>query len=161
MSDRIKDYYKDYGRKVYLYLMSMCCDENIAEDLTQETFYQAIRSLQSYKGNSSVFTWLCGIAKNLWLNEVRRQKYHPLTGEENTEADKSPGPEEEAEYRDSKARIMKKINQLPETEKQLIMLRASDELSFREIGELIGKNENWARVTYFRIKQKILKEEFM
>ncbi len=65
MTDDIKSYYEEYGRKVYLYLMSLCHNEDIAEELTQETFYQAIRSLSKYRGDCSVYTWLCGIAKNM------------------------------------------------------------------------------------------------
>ena len=155
MSSDMEKYYKENGRKVFLYLMTLCGDADTAEELTQETFYRALRSVNKYKGESSVYTWLCSIARNAWLEELRKRNKH--TGEEISELveDTSPRPDEEAESTDGRIRLLKKIHSLPETEKELILLRASQELSFREIGEIFGKTENWARVTYYRAKQKL------
>jgi len=155
MSRNIKEYYEENGRKVYLYLMTLCSDPDTAEELTQETFYQAMRSLNSYKGTSSVYTWLCGIAKNLWLRECERRKRHPIAEPDLSMADLSPPPDETAEKKDEKMYILKKIHSLPETEKEIVLLRATGELTFSEIGEIFGKSENWARVSYYRAKQKI------
>jgi RNA polymerase sigma-70 factor (ECF subfamily) len=135
--------------------MTLCGDADTAEELTQETFYRAIKSLRKYKGESSVYTWLCSIARNAWLEELRKRTKHK--GEEISELaeDTAPRPDEAAESADGRLRLLKKIHSLPETEKELILLRASQELSFREIGEIFGKSENWARVTYYRAKQKL------
>ena len=70
--------------------------------------------------------------------------------------DNSPRPDEAAESSDGRIRLLKRIHGLPETEKEIILLRATQELSFREIGEIFGKTENWARVTYYRAKQKLM-----
>ncbi|WP_295075734.1 sigma-70 family RNA polymerase sigma factor [Ruminococcus sp.] len=155
MSSDMEQYYRENGRKVFLYLMTLCGNADTAEELTQETFYRALRSLKKYKGDSSVYTWLCSIARNAWLEELRKRRKH--TSEEITELieDTSPRPDEEAESEDSRIRLLKRIHSLPETEKEIILLRASQELSFREIGEIFGKSENWARVTYYRAKQKL------
>ena len=155
MSSDMEQYYRENGRKVFLYLMTLCGNADTAEELTQETFYRALRSLKKYKGDSSVYTWLCSIARNAWLEELRKRRKH--TDEEITELieDTSPRPDEEAESEDSRIRLLKRIHSLPETEKEIILLRASQELSFREIGEIFGKSENWARVTYYRAKQKL------
>lgn len=155
MSSDMEKYYKENGRKVFLYLMTLCGDADTAEELTQETFYRALRSLKNYKGESSVYTWLCSIARNTWLEELRKRRKG--SGEEISELmeDSSPRPDEAAESADARLRLLKKIHSLPETEKELILLRASQELSFREIGEIFGKSENWARVTYYRAKQKL------
>ncbi|MDE5765080.1 MAG: sigma-70 family RNA polymerase sigma factor [Ruminococcus sp.] len=158
MADDIKSYYEEYGRKVYLYLMSLCSDADAAEELTQETFYQAIRSLSKYRGDCSVYTWLCGIAKNLWFRELRRRNKNPIAEPDYSEADLSPPPDKTAESNDSKMFLLKQIHELPETEKEIVLLRATGELSFREIGEIFGKSENWARVTFYRTKQKLKKE---
>ncbi|MBP5578024.1 MAG: sigma-70 family RNA polymerase sigma factor [Ruminococcus sp.] len=156
MSSDMEQYYRENGRKVFLYLMTLCGNADTAEELTQETFYRALRSLKKYKGDSSVYTWLCSIARNAWLEELRKRRKH--TNEEITELieDTSPRPDEEAESEDSRIRLLKRIHSLPETEKEIILLRASQELSFREIGEIFGKSENWARVTYYRAKQKLM-----
>ena len=156
MSSDMEKYYKENGRKVFLYLMTLCGDADTAEELTQETFYRALRSVKNYKGESSVYTWLCSIARNAWLEELRKRRKG--SGEEISELmeDNSPRPDEAAESADGRLRLLKKIHSLPETEKEMILLRASQELSFREIGEIFGKTENWARVTYYRAKQKLM-----
>ncbi len=156
MSSDMEKYYRENGRKVFLYLMTLCGNADTAEELTQETFYRALRSLKKYKGESSVYTWLCSIARNCWLEELRKRTRHK--GEELSELteDNALRPDERAESEDSRIRLLKRIHSLPETEKELILLRASQELSFREIGEIFGKSENWARVTYYRAKQKLM-----
>ena len=155
MADEIKKYYEEHGRKVFLYLMTLCSDPDTAEELTQETFCQAIKNLGSYKGKSSVYTWLCGIAKKLWLNEARRRKHHPTAEPDESAVDSALRPDEAAEGSDGKMQFLRKLHQLPETEKEVLLLRATGELSFREIGELFGKSENWARVAHYRAKQKL------
>lgn len=151
-------YYEEYGRKLYLFLMSLCRDPDTAEELTQETFYQAIRTLGKYRGDCSVYTWLCGIAKNLWLRELDRRRLHPISEPDENKADTKNSPQEDAELKDTKMSVLRQIHLLPEHEKEIILLRATGELSFREIGEIFGKTENWARVTYYRAKQKLRKE---
>ena len=155
MSSDMEKYYRENGRKVFLYLMTLCGDADTAEELTQETFYRALRSVKKYKGESSVYTWLCSIARNAWLEELRKRRKG--SGEEITELieDTALRPDEKAESEDSRIRLLKKIHSLPETEKEIVLLRATQELSFREIGDIFGKNENWARVTYYRAKQKL------
>ncbi|MBQ5311910.1 MAG: sigma-70 family RNA polymerase sigma factor [Oscillospiraceae bacterium] len=159
MSDDMKNYYEEYGRKIYLYLMTLCSDPDTAEELTQETFLQAIKNIGKYEGKSSVYTWLCGIAKNLWLNETRRRRYHPTAEPDLSAADISPTPDETAESNDIKMELLRRLHTLPETEKEILLLRATGELSFDEIGELFGKSGNWARVTHYRAKQKLKGEQ--
>ena len=150
--------YQKYAQTVYRFILSKTQDADVAEELTQETFYQAIRSIDRYDESCKITTWLCGIAKNLWLSESRRKKYHPIAEPDPTASDISPTPDEVAESSDGKMNLLRKIHQLPETEKEVLLLRATGELSFREIGELFGKTENWARVTFYRAKQKLRKE---
>lgn len=155
MSSDMEKYYKENGRKVFLYLMTLCGNTDTAEELTQETFYRALRSIKNYKGESSVYTWLCSIARNAWLEELRKRRKGSSEEISELMEDSSPRPDEAAESADGRLRLLKKIHSLPETEKEIILLRASQELSFREIGEIFGKTENWARVTYYRAKQKL------
>ncbi len=154
----IQDYYEAHGRRVYHYLLSLCRDADTAEELTQETFYQALRSLKRYDGSCSVSTWLCGIARNLWLRELDRRKRQPLAEPDESIPDTDATPDRAAELKEQKLSLMRQIHALPETEKELMLLRATGALSFREIGEILGKTENWARVTYYRTKQKLTKE---
>lgn len=154
MSD-MESYYREYGKKVYLFLMSLCREHDTAEELTQETFYQAIKSLNRYDGKCSVYTWLCGIAKNLWLKELKRRRLHPSAEADESKPSDDLSPDKSFELRETKMDVLKQIHALPEQDKELILLRATGGLSFKEIGEIFGKTENWARVTYYRAKQKI------
>ena len=155
MSADIEQYYREYGKKLYLYLMTLCNEPETAEELTQETFYQAIRQLPKFHGDSSVFTWLCGIARNLWKAELRRRKYHPSAAENPAEPDPAPPPDASAESRAISVVVLQQLHALPEQDKELILLRAATGLSFRTIGEIFGKSENWARVSYYRARQKL------
>lgn len=158
MSDEMKQCYDAYSKKIYVYLLSLCRNHDIAQDIMQETFYQAIKHIDEYRRDCSMYTWLCSIAKNLWLKEVRRQKYHPAAEDVGNNASLCQSPEEQTETKETLLSVMKRIHTLPEQEKEIVLMRATGELSFREIGEIFGKSENWARVTYYRAKVK-LKEE--
>lgn len=155
MRSELEQYYREHGRRVFLYLMTLCGDADTAEELTQETFYQALRQLHRYDGRSSVCTWLCGIARHLWQKECERRAKHPTAEPDENRIDPAPRPDEMTELREEKLTLLKRLHALPETDKELILLRAAGELSFREIGDIFGKSENWARVTYYRAKQKL------
>ena len=109
----------------------------------------------AFRGDSTVFSWLCGIAKNLWKAELRRRKYHPSAAVNPAEPDPAPLPDESAENRAISVAVLQKLHALPEQDKELILLRAAAGLSFRTIGEIFGKSENWARVSYYRARQKL------
>ena len=155
MKNELTEYYNEYGKKVYLFLMSMCHNHDIAEELTQETFYQAVKNINKFERKCSVYTWLCQIAKNMWLRELDKRKRHPIAEYDESQKSLSANPEETVMLKDEKMTVLKRLHNLPETEKEIILLRASGELSFKEIGEIFGKTENWARVTYYRAKQKL------
>ena len=140
--------------------MTLCRNESLAEELTQETFYQAVKSVERYDGTCRVSTWLCQIGKHMWQRELRRQR-RPVTltadaGENGVSPVKTP--EEQITERETVIDVMKRIHALPELEKQVVLLRINMELPFREIGEILGKSESWARVTFFRAKQKLREE---
>lgn len=158
MNSELENYYREYGKKVYLFLMSLSGDSDISEELTQETFYQAIKSINRFEGKCSVYTWLCQIAKNLWCRELDCRKRHPVSEYDANARSPSANPEEIISLKDEKMNVLKRLHTLPEHEKEIILLRASGELSFREIGEIFSKSESWARVTYYRAKQKLKKE---
>ena len=150
----IEEIYKMYSRKVFLFLLSKTNNEDIAEELTQETFFQAVQCIDKFKGNSSILTWLCGIAKNVWLKDLReRQK--TVSIEDNI-------PEitnkEHMDVQWEQKEILQLIHGMDEPVREVMYLRLISNLTFAEIGEIIGKTENWTRVTFYRGKQKIVKE---
>lgn len=149
--------YKEYAQTVYRYLMSVCHEADTAEELTQETFYRAVLGAHRYDYTCKVSTWLCQIAKHLWYQELdrRRRKGTNLLHEDIPA--KEARPDEEVLIREEKMTLFKKVHLLDETAKEVVFLRITGAFSFREIGELFGKNENWARVTYYRARQRLVK----
>lgn len=149
--------YREYAVMVYKFLLSLCYEEELAEELTQETFYQAVRSVDRYDGSCKVSTWLCQIAKHLWYREMERRK-RKGTSELTADMESLEKPvEEQLTLKEEKMELFRKVHVLDEISKEIVLLRVTGEFSFKEIAELFGKNENWARVTYYRAKQKILK----
>ena len=150
----IEEIYKMYSRKVFLFLLSKTNNEDIAEELTQETFFQAVQCIDKFKGNSSILTWLCGIAKNVWLKDLRKRQ-KTVSIEDNI-------PEitnkEHMDVQWEQKEILQLIHGMDEPVREVMYLRLISNLSFAEIGEIIGKTENWTRVTFFRGKQKIVEE---
>jgi len=155
MMIQTENIFERYGQMVYRYLLVLCKDADLAEELTQETFYQAIKNAHRFDGTCKMSTWLCQIGKHMWLRELRRRK--KLSDAELNEDMVSweQGPEEQYQNKAEVLETMKKLHRLPEHEKEVVLLRATESLSFKEIGEIMGKSESWARVTFFRAKQKL------
>lgn len=149
--------YREYAVMVYKFLLSLCYEEELAEELTQETFYQAVRSVDRYDGSCKVSTWLCQIAKHLWYREMERRK-RKGTSELTADMESLEKPvEEQLLVKEEKMELFRKVHVLDEISKEIVLLRVTGAFSFKEIAELFGKNENWVRVTYYRVKQKLLK----
>lgn len=153
--------YRDYAQYVFKFLMTLCMEEHTAEELTQETFYQAVRGANKYDGSCKISTWLCQIAKHLWYQELdrrRRRGTEPLSEvEEAAMAADTATPEQRVSIKDEKMELFRKIHVLSETEKEVVLLRLTGAFSFAEIGDIVGRTENWARVTFYRAKQKIMR----
>ncbi len=155
--DSMEEIYIKHAKTVYGFLMSKTKDTHLAEELTQETFYQAVKSIKKFQHQSSVSTWLCGIAKNVWFDYLRKHKNTlPLEEALTAESDSL----ETQFFKDwDNIHIIKAIHGLKEPLKEVVYLRLIGNLSFRQIGEIMGKTENWARVNYYRGKERIVKEE--
>lgn len=149
--------YREYAKYVWKYLMSLCGDEDTAQELTQETFYQAVRCCGKYDGSCKVSTWLCQIAKHLWYREADRRRRKGTKELEESLVSSKAGPEEEICIREEKMELFRKVHLLDETAKEVVLLRLTGAFSFQEIGDIFGKNVNWARVTFYRAKQKLMK----
>lgn len=146
--------YQTYFDPVYRYALSLSGDPHTAEEITQETFFKALRSLDQFRGDSSIKSWLCAIAKNLWISELRKKKAQPLEAAE-TLPDPAAGPEESFLRQDESMRVHRLLHGLDEPYREVFTLRTLGQLSFRDIGELFGKSGNWACVVYHRARAKI------
>lgn len=145
--------YDAYYMRVYSFTMTLCGDQSLAEDVTQETFSRAMSKSASFRNESDEVTWLCAIARNLFLDEKRRQTRTEQMPEEIPSKEKTP--EQLTMDRDSSFRIHMALHALDEPYREAFELRVFGELSFREIGTIFGKTENWARVTYHRARLKL------
>ena len=148
--------YKEHAELVYKYLFSLSLNALTAEELTQETFYRAILSIDTYNGNCKISTWLCQIAKHLWYQELdknRRRGTEPL---DETIPDYAQSVESAVLDAQDKMSMFRMLHKLPEPMREVMYLRLSGELSFREIGELLNQSETWARVNFYRGKKKLM-----
>ena len=148
----IEEIYREYASMVYKYLISLTRDEGLAEELTQETFYQAIKSSNKYDESCKISTWLCAIAKNVLMTYRRK---HPVLEDVDETEVATESAEAEAIGNVSRVELLKKIHDMEEPYKEVFSLRVFGELSFAQIGKIFGKTENWARVTYHRARLKL------
>lgn len=143
--------YELYFKDVYKYVLALCRDEHMAEEVTQETFFKALKSIDSFRGQCKLYVWLCQIAKNTYCSMAakNRKREEMLPGESEDALEKALMTKESA------FEIHKLLHELEEPYKEVFSLRVFGELSFRQIGQLFGKTESWARVTYHRARLKI------
>lgn len=141
---------------VYHYALSICRDETEAQDITQETFLKAMGAAESFKGNSSLYTWLCAIAKNFWINRCKKQR-HEISQENmvDLEYDNHSPVEDRIVEKEMAIHIHQILHDMSDPYKEVFSLRVFGQLSFSEIANLFSKTESWARVTYHRAKKMI------
>ena len=152
----IEELYRTYFDIVYRYIRSVSRDGSLAEEVTQETFFKALKKADQFRGDCDVRVWLCQIAKNTLYDYLKKQ----LPGEQPETAESHGGEifEEKLAQRSQAMEIHKVLHGLSEPYKEVFSLRTFGELKFSEIGMLFGKSENWARVTYYRARVKIREE---
>ncbi|MBQ8148141.1 MAG: sigma-70 family RNA polymerase sigma factor [Lachnospiraceae bacterium] len=149
--------YQQYYEDVFRFLRGLSADELLAEELTQETFFRAIKSINQFKGNSDIRVWLCSIAKNLYFTYLNKEKRFE-------DKDLSVFESEEKNFmnimvdKELAIRVHRVLHSLREPYKEIFSLRVFGELSFKEIAMIFGKTEHWACVSYHRAKQMIQNE---
>jgi RNA polymerase sigma factor (sigma-70 family) len=155
--ESLEEIYQKHAQTVYAFLLSRTRNQDLAEELTQETFFQAVRTIDTFRGDSKLSTWLCGIARNLWLAHLREsRRTQPL--EETADMAKASSPEEELSLQWDNLEILKLLHGLKEPAREVMYLRLIGNLTFGQIGEIMGKSENWARVNFYRGKEIIRRE---
>ena len=142
--------YQQHAQTVYKFLLAQCRDAHLAEELTQETFYQAIRSVDRFNGSCKVPVWLCQIAKHLWYQHLRKHRREAAEGPPETVL---PSAEEETLAQEGQLELLRKIHALSPDAREVVYLRSFGGLSFLEIGDVCGRTETWARVTFYRSKE--------
>lgn len=155
----IETAYCKYSRLVYGFLYSHTNNAEWSEEMTQETFLRAMTSISRYDGSCKLSVWLCQIAKHILYQELRKKKRFKTVELDDALIDLSNSDGETSVIRqENKIELYRAVHLLPEQERKIVLYRICGELSFREIGEIVGKSENWSRTVFFRAKQKIRKE---
>lgn len=155
--------YSLYFLDVYKYIRRLSNDEHIAEEITSETFFKAVRTIESFRSECDLRVWLCQIAKNCYYTHLKKiEKHRPL--EELKQVNSTqPSLEERFEDKSQAECIIEALHDIPEPYKEVFMWRVFAELSFKQIGKMFGKSDNWACVTYHRarimVKERIGKKD--
>ena len=152
--DDMNQIYRQHAQIVYKFLLAQCRNPDLAEELTQETFYQAVRSVDRFDGTCRVSVWLCQIAKHLWYQHLRKHRREVPLPEEAPEAP-APSAEEGLLEQEGRLQLLRQVHGLPPDAREVVHLRVFGGLSFREIGDVMGRTETWARVTFYRSKEKL------
>lgn len=157
----IKKIYEEYSSTVYKYLFCLTHSEDISEDLTQETFAIAVKEIDKFKGECKISVWLCQIAKHLWYKKLKKKsKENTISlNELENDIEDIETIEESVLKQEEKIQFFKDIRKLDNDSREVVYLRMIGNLNFIEIGEILGKTANWARVTFYRAKQKIREEK--
>ena len=149
--------YTTYFRDVYLSICKLSNNEHIAEEITSETFFKAMKSIDNFRGDCDIRVWLCQIAKNCYYSYIKKANRTECI--DNVEiAEQGVSFEEQLFRHDTAIQIQKILHDVPEPYKEVFMWRVYAELSFKQIGQIFGKSENWACVTYHRTRN-MLKEK--
>lgn len=147
--------YTAYYQVVFRYSLALTHDRDTAEEVTQQAFFQALKKIDRFRGECALESWLCRIAKNVYLSMLRKNRRI------SDEPEGIPAAEDTVqtalEDTETADRLFTLLHQLPEPYKEVFWLRTFGERSFGEIAALFGKTESWARVTYHRAKSKLQK----
>lgn len=146
--------FQKYKGFIYKYLLKLCRDESLAEELTQETFFRAYMNMSTLRDESKISVWLCQIAKNTyfaWYNAQKKQA--PIDDAKPVEA--SVDVEQSFIDKDLTEKALKALHELDEPYKEVFMLAVLGQVSLKDISKMFGKSESWARVTFYRAKQKL------
>lgn len=159
---QFEEIYARYYKEVYYYLLSLDGNRETAEELTQETFFRAMKAIHKFKGECQLGTWLCQIAKHTYFSWKKKHRREVISDSpEELEEDRlrsnqlERALDEQVGRRQESMEIYRILHGLEEPYKEVFTLRVLGELSYREIGEVFGRKEGWARVTFHRAKIKI------
>ncbi len=147
---KLDEIYIKYADTVYRYLIVLSGSPDIAEELTQETFFRAVKYAGKFDGKVKVTTWLCQIAKNAYFSYKKKEKRNAGDISE-MEIPVTDDPLDRENCRE----LYRTVHRLEEPYREIVLLRMHTDMSFAEIGDIFGKSEGWARVTFYRGKEKL------
>ena len=156
--DSYEKLYTQYYPAVYSYLVKLTSDRDLAEELTQQTFFKIFERIDEFRGDSKFSTWACSIARNGYNDYLRKKKREQGLPSDGFPDERGPTMEQQVEARELSKKVHETLHLLPEPYREVFWMRAFGELPFAEIARLHGKTESWARVTYHRARLMIREE---
>ena len=157
--ENIEKIYEKYASLIKNYIYTITENDNLAEDIMQETFIVAINQIDKFRGDCEISVWLRSIAKKILYKETKKNKFENTVSIDEIEISDNKKIDENYIRKENKVTIYKTLQKLDINTREVMYLRITGELSFKEIGQILNKSENWARVTFFRGKQKLDKED--
>ena len=157
--ENIDEIYKKYANLIKNYIYAITGNINLSEEIMQETFIVAINQIDKFRGECDISVWLCSIAKKILYKETKKSNSKNMVSIDDLDISSNENIEENYISKDNKIKLYKTLQNLDANTREVIYLRFTGDLSFKEIGQILGKSENWARVTFFRGKQKLNKED--
>lgn len=151
--------YREHAKTVYKFLYIKTQNADWAEELTQETFYRAVYSIDTYNGKCSITTWLCQIAKHIWQQELEKRLKHRSVEISEDIPSLEIRIDEQLINAETRVRLMQALHSIKEPAREVLYLRLLGEMPFKEIGQIFSQSETWARVTFFRGKKELLRGE--
>lgn len=149
-----EEIYTEHFSAVYKYALSLCKDELLAEEVTQETFFKALRNIDQFKNNCKLYVWLCQIAKNTYYSHLKKEKRFAAEIDSGF-VDISTDIEGVFLDKEAAKKLHILLHNLDEPYKEVFTLRIFGELSYSQIGDLFGKRDSWARLIYYRAKKQL------
>ncbi len=156
----IEEIYNQYSKMLYKYIFCLSGNEELSEEIVQDTFLVAVKDINKFEGKCKISTWLCSIAKNIWYQKLKKDKKNISIDEVSNTLIFEESIEEKLCEKETKMELLKNIQKLDEDTRNVIYLRTFGNLNYEEIAEIMNKTSSWARVTYFRGKQKLKEMKF-
>ena len=157
----IEDIYKEYANLIKNYIFVITRDRELSEEIMQDTFVAAINGINKFRGDCEISVWLCSIAKKILFKKLKKNNSSNIISIDELEIEDKRQVEDEYIKNSNKLKLYEALQNLDANTREVMYLRLTGELSFREIGSILHKSENWARVTFFRGKQKLNKEDIL
>lgn len=159
--ENIEEIYKKYANLIKQYIFLITGSVELSEEIMQETFIIAIDQINKFRGDCEISVWLRSIAKKVLYKKTKKNISSQTISIDKLDIVDSKNIEEEYISNNSKLKLYESLQKLDANTREVMYLRLTGDLTFKEIGKILHKNENWARVTFFRGKQKLNKEELV
>lgn len=153
--ENIEEIYKKYANLIKNYIFLITRDKDLSEEIMQETFASVINQVDKFRGDCEISVWLCSIAKKILYKKTRKNKSINMVSIDELEIADKKVLEDDYISNDNKIKLYEALQKLDADTREVMYLRLTGELKFNEIGKILHKSENWARVTFFRGKQKL------